>query len=99
MKKICIVYRSSRHEGMYLYVDKEEDLARVPEALLSRFGEPQPAMTLLLHAGRPLARVDVNTVLAELERQGFFLQMPPQPHGGVDEGYMNDIRARNSKMQ
>ena len=47
MKKICTIYRSPKKEGMYLYVDKAEDLARVPEALLQSFGKPEQAMTLL----------------------------------------------------
>ena len=93
MKKICTIYRSSRHEGMYLYVDKAEDLARVPEGLLARFGKPEQAMTLVLHAGRPLARVDVNRVLDELEQRGFFLQMPPPP-----ETDMSEIHEKNNKM-
>ena len=93
MKKICTVYRSSRKEGMYLYVDKTEDLARVPEPLLKQFGKPQQAMTLVLHPERKLARVDVNKVLEALEAQGFFLQMPPQP-----DAYLQEIRNRNTKL-
>lgn len=94
MKKLCTVYRSRRHEGMYLYVDKTEDLSRVPEALLQRFGEPKVAMTLVLHPGRVLARADVVKVLESLEQQGFFLQMPPRP-----EASMQALRDKNAKLQ
>ncbi|MBW2939450.1 YcgL domain-containing protein [Zhongshania aquimaris] len=79
MKRICAVYRSSRTEGMYLYVDHQEDLARVPEELLSRFGKPQRSMTIVLHAERKLARADVARVMGEIENNGFYLQLPPQP--------------------
>lgn len=79
MKRICSIYRSKRHEGMYLYVDKQEDLERVPEALLKQFGETLPSMTLLLHPERKLARADVLKVLAELDEKGFYLQLPPAP--------------------
>ena len=92
-KRICTIYRSPKTEGMYLYVDKAEDLARVPEALLSRFGKPEQAMTLLIHSERKLARVDVTKVLAELEEHGFFLQMPPQ----IDMA-MRALHEKNSKM-
>lgn len=78
MKRICSIYRSSRVEGMYLYVDKKEDVARVPEALLQKFGRPELAMTLLLHPERKLARADVNIVLDGIAKHGFYLQMPPQ---------------------
>jgi uncharacterized protein YcgL (UPF0745 family) len=79
MKRLCSIYRSSKHEGMYLYVDKSEDLERVPAQLLKRFGKPEFAMALLLHPERELARVDVQKVLLEIDEQGFFLQIPPRP--------------------
>ena len=93
MKKICTIYRSSKHEGMYLYVDKQEDLDRVPDALLKRFGKPEQAMTLVLTPERELARVDIAKVLEGLEEQGFFLQMPPQP-----DQEMMKLREKNTKM-
>lgn len=75
---LCTIYRSSKVDGMYLYVDRKEDLARIPEALLERFGRPQPAMALLLHEGRKLARADVAKVIESVRTQGFYLQMPPE---------------------
>ncbi len=71
------VYRSSRRDGMYLYVDADEDLARVPEPLLKRFGRPVPALSLPLTADRQLARADAAAVLRNIEDCGFYLQMPP----------------------
>lgn len=79
MQRICSIYRSAKVEGMYLYVDKTEDLTRVPEELLQRFGRAELAMTLLLTPARKLARFDVAEVLRAIEQQGFFLQMPPRP--------------------
>ena len=75
----CIVqvYKSPLRDEMYLYVDKARGLVDLPEALLTRFGEPQPVMTLPLSAGRKLARADAVQVLAAIEEQGFYLQMPP----------------------
>lgn len=74
---LCTVYRSPKREGMYLYVRKDADLAELPEALRKVFGTPALAMNLLLHAGRPLARVPVETVMTAIREQGFYLQMPP----------------------
>jgi uncharacterized protein YcgL (UPF0745 family) len=79
MRKLYAVYRSGNTEGMYLYVDNNEGLERVPPALLQRFGKPQLAMTLPLHAGRKLARADVGKVLDAIAREGFYLQMPAHP--------------------
>jgi hypothetical protein len=64
---------------MYLYVDFGEDLARVPQALLDRFGNPVPVLTLKLSAERKLARAEAAVVLAQIESAGFYLQMPPPP--------------------
>ena len=93
MKKICSIYRSPKHEGMYLYVDKQEGIERVPEALLSRFGKPAQAMTLLIFPGKKLARASADKVLEALEQQGYYLQMPPVP-----EQYMSELHQKNSKM-
>jgi len=77
MKLICQIYRSPRKEGMYLFVDKQEGVERVPEALLTQFGEPEEAFTLLLTAERALARANAEEVIAAISEQGFYLQMPP----------------------
>ncbi|MGA1372342.1 MAG: YcgL domain-containing protein [Pseudomonadales bacterium] len=75
--RVVRVYRSPRRAEMYLYVDFTEDLARVPAVLLEQFGAPHPVMTLKLTEDRKLARADAPQVLAQIERAGFYLQMPP----------------------
>ncbi len=77
MKLVCEVFRSSRKQEMYLYVDRARGLEDVPEVLMKQFGEPESVMTLVLSPGRKLARVDVRDVMEAIESQGFFLQMPP----------------------
>ncbi|SEJ38377.1 MULTISPECIES: YcgL domain-containing protein [unclassified Pseudomonas] len=77
MKRICSIYRSPRKNEMYLYVLKSDALERVPVELLSAFGKPQHAFDLVLTPERTLAREDIHTVLANLEKQGYHLQMPP----------------------
>lgn len=71
------IYRSSKREGMYLYVDHEELLSRVPEELLKRFGRPVEVMEMELSAAQKLARVEAASVLHQIETAGFYLQMPP----------------------
>ncbi|WFF43266.1 YcgL domain-containing protein [Salinicola endophyticus] len=83
---LCEVVKSARLDEMYLYLDKAQGMAAVPEALRERFGRPLPVMTLLLRAERPLARVDVHQVMAAIRAQGFYLQMPP-----AKEGYLLDL--------
>jgi uncharacterized protein YcgL (UPF0745 family) len=64
---------------MYLYVEKARGLEQVPEELLRQFGEPEPALTLMLTPQRRLARADVTAVIAQINEHGFYLQMPPTP--------------------
>lgn len=92
-RRLVSVFRSPQRDGMYLYVERREGLARVPEALLALFGRPQHAMDLLLTATRPLARVDVAEVLRQLDDQGFFLQLPP-----VIDNEARAIIAANAKL-
>lgn len=77
MKQLVEIFRSPREDGLYLYVDRQEGLSRVPEVLLARFGKPESAMTLLLEPGRKLAHANASSVLDSIRQQGFYLQMPP----------------------
>ncbi|SDU28769.1 YcgL domain-containing protein [Geopseudomonas guangdongensis] len=97
MKRICSIYKSPRKREMYLYVDKREALARVPEALLSAFGAPQHAFDLLLTPERKLAREDIHKVLDNIEKQGFHLQMPP-PEEEYIEHLPDELLRRNDPV-
>jgi uncharacterized protein len=78
----CWIYKSPRKGEMYLYLAAEDGFDMVPPALMERFGTPRLVMRLDLHPGRPLAREDVASVMANLRRQGYHLQLPPElrPH-------------------
>lgn len=78
MKVMCSIYRSKRKQGMYLYLPRKKDLAELPEALMQLFGTPELTMDLVLTEQRTLAREDIHVVLANLESQGYHLQMPPE---------------------
>ena len=77
MKKICQVFRSSRKQEMYLYVEKSRGVEEVPEALLAQFGEPEELMVLVLSADKKLARANEAEVMMQIETNGYYLQMPP----------------------
>lgn len=75
----CAIYKSAKKAETYLYIEERGDFSRVPEALLSAFGEPQFVMLLQLHDDRTLAREPIEQVRVNLREQGFHLQMPPRP--------------------
>lgn len=95
MKLITQVFRSKKEEGMYLYVKKDEGLTRVPDELLAIFGKPEPAMVLLLTPEKKLAHANVDAVMALIEENGFYLQLPPRDQ--IDQE-AKDVRSKNDKL-
>ncbi|MDP8033302.1 YcgL domain-containing protein [Pasteurella atlantica] len=76
---ICAIYRSSKKEGMYLYIEKREQFDAVPEALLRTFGKPQFSMLFNLKGDKQLKIAPNQKVLEAIKEQGFYLQVPPLP--------------------
>jgi len=76
-ERLVEIFRGTRKAESYLYVDKAQGLVDVPEVLLAQFGEPMSVMTLMLDPQRKLARANAAEVLAKIEEQGYYLQMPP----------------------
>ena len=73
----CWIYKSTRRDQTYLYLPAEDDLSRVPAALLEAMGRLELVMTLTLSPERTLARADPRDVMTQLVNRGFYLQMPP----------------------
>ncbi len=74
---ICEIYRCSKKEGMYIYIDKRDGLEKLPDTLKQRTGRMELAMTLMITPDKKLARAKAEDVLLAIENQGFYLQMPP----------------------
>ena len=75
--RTCFVYRSRRQADTYVYLAQSDAFEVLPEDLRRRLGALELAMTLSLHADRPLARARAPVVLEALARQGYYLQLPP----------------------
>lgn len=86
MKKIIEVFRCSKKEGAYLYVERGCDLSQLPEALFKQTGKLNSAMVIVLTPEKKLARANARRVLESLTEQGFYLQLPP-----ALEDYMKQI--------
>ena len=74
---IVEVFRSSKYDGMYLYVEKSLGLKEIPEELMTRFGKGISAMTMLLTKESKLARAEPEKVIKGIREKGFYLQLPP----------------------
>ncbi|TDJ35725.1 MAG: YcgL domain-containing protein [Gammaproteobacteria bacterium] len=77
MSQAVKVYRSSVKPDMYLFVADHEQLARVPAELMKRFGRPIEALSIELNDEMVLARANAVTVLEQIRKEGFYLQLPP----------------------
>ena len=75
----CKIYRCTKRDEMYLYVHEDKTTDELPEDLLKLVKNLIHVMDLELSPERKLARVDVMLVMKQLEEQGYFLQMPPDP--------------------
>ncbi|WP_126456523.1 YcgL domain-containing protein [Sulfuriflexus mobilis] len=73
----CAIYKGPRKPESFLYVEKADDFARVPKALLTMFGELELVMELDLGSRSKLVNADLEEVQRLLVEQGFYLQMPP----------------------
>lgn len=77
----CVIYKSAKKADSYLYVEREGDFSRVPQALLNMLGALQWVMNLDLRPGRKLAQADARKVADSLVQNGFYLQLPPGKTG------------------
>jgi hypothetical protein len=85
------VYKSQRKQDTYLYLREKDAFSLVPELLRAPLGTLVFVLEVALVPGRRLARVEAETVKANLEALGFYLQSPaevldPLVAGGVGDG-------------
>ena len=73
----CAVYKSSRRQETYLYVERRDDFSKVPSFLLDQFGKPVFVLTIDLARRDHLALADIEEVRRSLSEKGFYLQLPP----------------------
>ena len=74
----CRIYRSERKAETYIYVLDTLDLDELPAELRSQFGQATLVMRLDIGPETKLSRVDSVDVIRGLEREGYFLQLPPR---------------------
>ena len=79
----CAVYKGSKKHDTYLYVEKQDDFSRVPAALLAMLGTLVFVMEVELREERKLAQAEARDVIAKLQSEGFYLQMPKKDYRGV----------------
>lgn len=76
----CAIYKSSKKSDTYLYVEREDDFTRVPSSLRKLLGRVELVMTLELTPTRQLAHADADEVRKQLQKEGYYLQLPPKAY-------------------
>lgn len=74
----CYVYRSSKELDTYLYLAQKDDFSTLPESLKQIFGRAEFALEFDLSERDQLAVTTSEQVMQSIQKQGFYLQMPPR---------------------
>ena len=72
---LCHIYRSNLKFDTYLYLVDKDDFSAVPEALMKVFGTPEFSFSFDLTPARKLAKEDAGEVFANLQQNGYHLQL------------------------
>ena len=77
---LCTIYRSQKKFDSYLYIEKKDDLSRIPQQLIDMLGKLEFVLELDLAQRSTLAQADPATVSVALQQQGYYLQLPPKEY-------------------
>ncbi len=73
----CSIYKSRRRPDTYLFLPRGESFEALPAGLRQMLGKLEHVMDLSLDPQRKLAQSDPRQVIAALESEGYYLQLPP----------------------
>ncbi len=79
----CRVYKGNKKPNTYLFVDYKDNCDTVPEPLLLLLGKLEKVIDFELAADRRLAQSDSRMVIEQIQKHGYYLQLPPG-----DDGYV-----------
>jgi uncharacterized protein YcgL (UPF0745 family) len=72
---LCYVYKSSKKEGVYLYVESKNALNELPEELKTLTGKLELALTFKLTEDRKIQKVKAVDVMTAIKEKGYFLRI------------------------
>jgi len=73
----CEIYKCSKKDQTYLYVEKPFNSEHMPVGLLNVLGELEFVMDLELRENTKLASENAAEVIKNISDNAYFLQMPP----------------------
>ena len=90
---LCEVYKSGPYGETYLFVDRNQGLESVPDALKLEFADPILVTQFKLTPDRKMARANAAEVIQSIREKGFYLQFPPPK-----DPQLASIAAKNDKL-
>lgn len=89
----CYVYKGKNKEDYFVYLAQELDLKspeqHLPSAILALLGELSLVLEFELSPTRSLSQANAEQVLADIEEQGFYLQMPKKDMRAEEDRFFN----------
>jgi uncharacterized protein YcgL (UPF0745 family) len=82
---LCTIYKSSKKQQTYLFVNNRGEFSDVPEALMKMFGTPTLVTVMNLAKKDKLALADIEKVKENLSEKGYYLQLPPPVDNLLDQ--------------
>ncbi len=76
----CFVYRSSKKSDTYIYMQDEDKLSELPDALDRLLGKLEFVMKVDLDSRSQLANAEIEDVREQVNKQGFYIQLPRELH-------------------
>ena len=73
----CHIYRSKFKKGMYIYLGEKDHFEAIPSDLRKKLGTLEFTFSMTITESKKLVRIDAKQVMQQLEKDGFYLQMPP----------------------
>ncbi len=73
----CHAYKSRARADTYVFLATAEGFEVLPEALREHLGELDAVTSFELTPQRRLPRIEADRLMAALQTQGYWLQLPP----------------------
>jgi len=72
---LCYIYRCNLKPDMYIYLAEEDVFDNIPKEIFNSLGIVEFAMELEIKPATKLAKEDTRTVLDNLKKHGFHIQL------------------------
>lgn len=77
MEMDCHIYKSSKKDGCYVFVQDPDMLENLPADVSRILGSLEFVMDIVLNKDTRFAISDPATIISAIVKHGFYIQLPP----------------------